>query len=209
MKRAVSPLRSGSLAAIIFGSVLTVTNAVGGVVRIPSGSMEPTIQVGDYIVVNRLAYGLHVPFSATLEVARWDAPKRGDIVIFNAPRRASASESLFIKRTVALAGDVVEVRDHLLTVNGEPADYLLAAPGTLREGFGAGPTHEIHVGPANTSDFGPYQVPEGHIFVMGDHRDDSADSRIWGPLELNRVRGKAVARAAHVGLPPGGPSALN
>ncbi|KWU23439.1 signal peptidase I [Burkholderia cenocepacia] len=181
------------LAATVF-----FNNAIAGVMLIPSGSMEPTLQVGDYVAVNRLAYGFHLPFNSTAQLAQWAAPKRGDVVIFNAPLAASPSESTFIKRVIGEPGDVVEVHGHHVTVNGKPLKYWSTDDEALQTEGAAGHIHLIHVGPSPLADMPPYKVPENSIFVMGDHRDDSSDSRVWGPVSLSRVRGKAIGVVLNV-----------
>jgi signal peptidase I len=186
---------------------LLFTHTVAGPVFIPSGSMEPTMRQGDQLLVNRLAYALHVPFTASHELVRWATPARGDIVIFNAPAAASESEALFIKRVVGVAGDTVEVREHRIIVNGVSATYQAAEPGVLAETLDA-KSHRVLTGPSELSNFGPFKVPSGQVFVMGDHRHNSMDSRVWGPLSLERVRGKAVMRLWHAGAEFEGPSTL-
>jgi signal peptidase I len=180
---------------------LVLTQTFAGMVAIPSGSMEPTMARGDYLLVNRVAYGLHVPFTADKEVARWGLPKRGEIVIFNALPSASASEVLFIKRVVGLPGDIVEVVNDRVKVNGSFVTYEgadIEVLGNIR--------HHIKTGASPLANKPALRVPEGHIFVMGDHRNNSADSRAWGPLPLERVRGKAVFRLFG---PTQGPRALD
>ncbi len=179
-------------AALAFG----FSQTVAGLVSIPSESMQPTLNPGDILVVNRVAYGLHVPFTTSHELTRWAVPQPGDIVIFNVPEAGAKAESLFIKRVVAKEGDVVAVQLDHLTVNGKPVSYeplpVAEGPGELEQ---LGPVrHHVLTGPGPLQNFGPFTVPAGHIFVMGDHRNDSLDSRAWGPVPLERVRGKAVYR---------------
>ena len=146
--------------------------------KIPSGSMLPTLQIGDHILVNKFIYGIKVPFSGTVLVPV-DNPEPGDIVVFKYPRDPKLD---YIKRVIAVAGDTVEGRDKKIYVNGKPlAD-----------------THGVHTDtrilPASAGprdNFGPVTVPEGHIFVMGDNRDNSFDGRFWGFVDLKAVRGKA------------------
>lgn len=180
-------------------ALLAVAQCVAGPVWIPSTSMEPTMQVGDVLFINRVAYNFHLPIVSTAEVVRWKTPARGDIVVFNAPPEASPSEALYIKRVAAVAGDVVEVRNQRLILNGLPAQYVPGAGAAATEQLD-GAQHAVHLAPSPLANFGPYLVPAGHVFVLGDNRDNSADSRVWGPLALERVRGKAVYRLA--GLHP-------
>ena len=126
---------------------------------IPSPSMEPSLYRGDRIIVSRLAY-------------RFGEPKPGDVVVFKYPLDTSRD---YIKRVVAVGGDVVEARDNVLYINGQPqeaADYL--APDVVY------------------SDFGPVQVPENSYFMMGDNRNVSSDSRVWGTVDRNLIVGKAI-----------------
>jgi signal peptidase I len=186
--------------AALMAGVLFFNNAIAGVMLVPSGSMEPTLQVGDYIAVNRLAYGFHLPFVSTAELARWATPKRGDVVIFNAPPAASSSESTFVKRVIGEPGDVVEVHDHHVSINGKPLQYVVSADKSLQTEIITSHRHLIQVGPSPIANMPAYRVPEDAIFVMGDHRDNSSDSRVWGPVSLTRVRGKAVGVVLNVTL---------
>lgn len=146
--------------------------------KIPSGSMLPTLQIGDHILVNKFIYGIKMPFSGTVLVSIKD-PKPNDIVVFKFPRDPKLD---YIKRVIAVAGDTVEIRDKKISINGKPFEDL----------------HGVHsdprILPASSSPrdtFGPVTVPEDHIFVMGDNRDNSFDGRFWGFVDLKAVRGKA------------------
>jgi len=170
---------------------------------VPSGSMQPTILVGDRIFVNKLAYDLKVPFT-TWHLAQWSDPQRGDIVVFYSPHDGTR----LVKRVVGLPGDTVELRDDQLIINGQPMDYApLPAgiseqlPETEREHslFAteqlSGHSHAVMAIPGVLAKrtFGPVQVPEGQYFVMGDNRDNSFDSRYFGNVERKRIVGKAIA----------------
>ncbi len=164
--------------------------------QIPSSSMEPTLDVGDFILVNKYAYGLRAPvFGDTLvEIGR---PERGDVMVFFPPN----DKRYFIKRVIGLPGDRVQVKNGLLYINGElqkqdvVMGYPVNAPQILetREQLGE-KTHLMRrlVNP------GPYSldfnavVPEGHYFMMGDNRDNSRDSRAWGFVPEKNIVGKAV-----------------
>jgi signal peptidase I len=174
--------------AIVLAVVLTVV--IRGLVvqafRIPSGSMEDTLLTGDFLFVNKMVYGseidvglgdyrlLHYRFPAIRR------PQRGDIIVFRFPEDPGRD---FIKRCVATEGQRVEVRDKVLYVDGTRMDesYVIHGdPRVLPRG-------------ANARDnFGPIVVPRGHIFMMGDNRDNSLDSRFWGPLPIDLVKGKAM-----------------
>ena len=146
--------------------------------KIPSGSMIPTLQIGDHILVNKLAYGVRVPFWEQYLV-RFGEVQRGDVVVFVFPEDRSKD---FIKRVVAVAGDRVEVRGKNVYVNGKQIDDPYAHfEGDDPQAFGV----------STRDDYGPKTVPENHVFVLGDNRDRSYDSRFWGFVDLGEVRGKA------------------
>jgi len=172
---------------------------------VPTGSMKPTIQEGDRVVVNKLAYDLKIPFT-TIDVVKWGDPKRGDIVVLFSPRDGVR----LVKRVVALPGDTVELRDNQLFVNGKlqkqsetstpppPAtdDDPQGPPEVFDENLW-GRRHKIMLYPAMLSmkTFGPQTVPKGYYFVLGDNRDNSNDSRYIGFIERRRIVGEAVAVA--------------
>ena len=146
--------------------------------KIPSGSMIPTLAIGDHILVNKLSYGVRIPFLERY-LLDYSKPDRGDVVVFIFPEDRSKD---FIKRVVGIAGDTVEVRAKKVFINGAPADD----PHAHFAGY------DPQAGGAGSGDeYGPKTVPENHIFVMGDNRDRSYDSRFWGYVNLNAVRGKA------------------
>jgi signal peptidase I len=147
--------------------------------KIPSGSMLPTLQIGDHLLVNKFLYGprLEIPFTQ-ISLGRLPglrSPQRGDVVVFVNPKDPSQD---FIKRVVATAGETVEMRQRHLYINGQPVDDPFA---TYRLG-----------GVEKSQHFGPYVVPPGTVFAMGDNRDESSDSRFWGPVPLENVKGLAV-----------------
>jgi len=146
--------------------------------KIPSGSMLPTLQIGDHILVNKFIYGIHLPFVGT-RVLPISNPQRGDIVVFVYPVDPSKD---FIKRVVGLPGDRVKIRAKRVYINGEPWDDAHAY---FADGAATGRADSPR------DNYGPVTVPDGHLFVMGDNRDRSYDSRFWGFVDLNEVRGKA------------------
>jgi len=146
--------------------------------KIPSGSMIPTLLIGDHILVNKLSYGVRIPFLERYLID-YTKPERGDVVVFIFPEDHSKD---FIKRVIGVAGDSVEVRAKKIYINGKPVEDPHAHfAGYDPQAGGAG----------SGDDYGPKTVPENHIFVMGDNRDRSYDSRFWGYVNLNDVRGKA------------------
>jgi signal peptidase I len=147
--------------------------------KIPSGSMLQTLLIGDHILVSKFIYGIKNPFSGTVLVPI-KTPKRGDIVVFKYPKNPKID---YIKRVIATAGDTVEIKDKKVYLNNHPIDET-----SYKQHI----DNNIFTASQNIRDnFGPVTVPEGHLFVMGDNRDNSQDSRFWGFVDLKAVRGKA------------------
>jgi signal peptidase I len=146
--------------------------------KIPSGSMIPTLQIGDHILVNKLAYGIRIPLWGHYLVD-FGKVQRGDVIVFIFPEDRSKD---FIKRVIGVAGDTVEIRGKKIYINGQQMDD----PHAHFEG-----DDPQNILPASRDDYGPTKVPANHIFVMGDNRDRSYDSRFWGFVNLDDVRGKA------------------
>jgi len=153
--------------------------------KIPSRSMEDGLLVGDHLVVNKFLFSEHLdsPLHALLP---FRSPERGDVVVFKYPVDPRRD---FIKRCVALAGDTVEVREKQLYVNGEALDepYVVHKASTTIPNQ---PSVRPSIRPRDN--FGPYVVPEGTVFCMGDNRDNSSDSRFWGPVPLENIKGRAL-----------------
>jgi signal peptidase I len=147
--------------------------------RIPSGSMEDTLLVGDFLIVNKFMYGIKVPFADT-RLPGIRAPRHGDIIVFEYPNPdPNAKKENYVKRCIGVQGDIIELKNNVLYRNGErveeDANYVKLKPPTPR-----------------WADYGPIKVPEGSLFMLGDNRNWSADSRDWGFLDVGRVKGKAV-----------------
>ncbi len=148
--------------------------------KIPSGSMIPTLQIGDYLLVNKLSYGLRLPF-VDETVWQYSTPKRGDIVVFTKDYTdAGDFDGMnFIKRVIAVGGDTVEVKNRVVYINGQPTkeDYAQWTYGGLASG-----------------ELKETKVPQGYLFLMGDNRDNSKDSRYWEKpfLPVGRVKGRAL-----------------
>jgi signal peptidase I len=142
--------------------------------KIPSSSMVPTLQVGDHILVWKFMYGIKIPLVEKKLLA--GCPDRGDIIVFTYPRDKSKD---FIKRVIALPGEKIQIHRREILVNDKPIEdpwgyyTQTSAPGTSRD------------------EYGPKIVPPHSLFVMGDNRDNSQDSRYWGFVDLNAVRGNA------------------
>jgi signal peptidase I len=145
--------------------------------KIPSGSMLPTLQIGDHLLVNKLLYGLRIPIIGK-RVFQVFTPQHDDVIVFIFPEDRSKD---FIKRVKAVAGETIEVRDKVVYINGQKIDDPHAFYGP-----------DSRVIPNNLRDnFGPFTVPEGQVFVMGDNRDHSHDSRFWGTVPIDDILGKA------------------
>lgn len=169
--------------------------------QIPSGSMRPTLEVGDFILVNKFTYGLRLPVTNT-EIVDFGEPERGDVMVFRFPQDPSIN---FIKRVIGVPGDRIRYEGKQLYVNGEPVPKELldatpeTAPGEVlfREFLG----DQAHLMYNNPRDPGPRMrelvVPEGHYFMMGDNRDHSNDSRYWGFVPEENIVGKAFAVWMH------------
>jgi signal peptidase I len=146
--------------------------------KIPSGSMKPTLQIGDHILVNKFIYGVKIPFIRE-DCIPISEPKKGDIVVFIYPMDRSKD---FVKRVIGTGGDTVEIRNKNIYINGRP----------YKDTYGVYTDNIIVPGDAQPRDnFGPVTVPSGSLFVMGDNRDQSYDSRFWGFVDLKDVLGKA------------------
>lgn len=165
---------------------------------IPSGSMLPTLEVGDYVLVNKFSYGVRLPVLGT-SVLSVGQPARGDIMVFKFPEQPSIN---YIKRVIGLPGDVIESREEILFVNGNPWVRTLVQDGILFTEFEETTgSHRFRVQeapgsqPAGSS--WRVTVPEGHYFVMGDNRDNSNDSRFWGTVPESLVVGRAFYRWMH------------
>ena len=154
--------------------------------KIPSGSMLQTLQIGDHILVNKFIYGIKLQFSRTTLIPA-KKPKRGDIVVFKFPKDP---EKDFIKRVVGVAGDKVEIRNKQVFVNNTKADISFAqfTDSFIVPGCPPGMRQDA---PCRKDNFGPIKVPENKLFVMGDNRDQSFDSRFWGFVDSKAVNGKA------------------
>jgi signal peptidase I len=172
--------------------------------QIPTGSMIPTLNIGDFIVVNKFAYGLRLPVTGT-KILDIDAPKRGDVMVFIPPH----DPNYFIKRVIGMPGDHVRYADNTVYINGEPLPQQEV--GLIRE-LGqqhsletvGGVTHDIYTAASQhfprQYDWLPLEgavIPEGYYFMMGDNRDNSSDSRYWGPVSEAAIVGKAVAVWMH------------
>jgi signal peptidase I len=174
--------------------------------QIPSESMVPTLEVNDFILVNKFTYGLRLPVIRT-KIVPINEPKRGDVMVFFPPHESR----YFIKRVIGLPGDVIENIGNQLYINGEMASHEVKGEDQKDRGCGRedyiytetidGVEHALrkcqaqyYRDPLTRDDRdGRWVVPEGHYFMMGDNRDNSQDSRVWGPVPEERIVGKAFA----------------
>ena len=174
--------------------------------QIPTGSMIPTLNIGDFIVVNKYAYGVRLPVTGT-KIMDVGEPERGDVMVFIPPH----DPNYYIKRVIGLPGDHIRYSDKTVFVNGVPMEqeyvefintrrppviYSVETVGNI--------THDMYTSPSPTyirpgSWLWPEGrvIPEGHYFMMGDNRDNSSDSRVWGPVSESKIVGKAVAVWMH------------
>ncbi|HTO55674.1 MAG TPA: signal peptidase I [Myxococcota bacterium] len=204
-----APPRFETLRAIFWAALIAlgIRSFVVEPFKIPSGSMIPTLLVGDYVLVNKFAYGVRLPFTGQLLIPV-GSPKRGDVMVFRFPDDPSQD---FIKRVIGMPGDRIEMRDRHLTINGNPVED--APQGVYhypKNDHSEPPVGErfleknpegveytvLQFTPENApraEPTGPWIVPEGQYFMMGDNRDNSADSRRWRHsfVSPEAIKGKA------------------
>ncbi|TBR39680.1 MULTISPECIES: signal peptidase I [Dyella] len=189
--------RNKGFIAFLFG-MLVLRSAIADWNVVPTGSMQPTIRIGDRIMVDKLAYDLRLPFTHVSLVHLSD-PKRGDIVVLD----SSAANEKLVKRVVGVPGDVVMLRNNRLIVDAQPARYHPVVVQGIRDDTQepahyemeslAGEKHLIRLSSLlRAQDFGPVIVPPGHYLLLGDNRDNSADSRYYGFFPRNEITGRAT-----------------
>ncbi|MFL2500067.1 MAG: signal peptidase I [Porticoccaceae bacterium] len=183
--------------APVLGFVLVLRSFIAEPFQIPSKSMVPTLKVGDYILVNKWIYGVRLPVLHT-KIIDVSLPERGDVMVFYPPHQ----DRYFIKRVIGLPGDKVNLIKGQLFINGEKMAQKAyidepAAPSSVVMTEDLGSTEHLMQRrnlPTRLSLNFSTTVPAGHYFMMGDNRDNSSDSRVWGPVPENRIVGKAFAR---------------
>ena len=190
---------------VLIGVLLAFRSSLADWYDVPSGSMQPTILAGDRIVVNKLAYGIRVPFTR-LRAVTWAEPRRGDIVTFPSP----IDGQRMVKRVVAVGGDVVAMREGMLLLDGRSVPYSPEEPPPrpmrpedrpphrwLREHLPGTASYPVMASEDRPllRDWGPIRVPAGHVLVLGDNRDNSADGRVFGFVPCDRLEGRAEAVA--------------
>jgi len=172
--------------------------------KIPSGSMIPTLTIGDHLLVNKFIYGPRIPFTDT-RIFTWKEPKRGEIIVFKYPEDESKN---FIKRVVGLPGDKIEIRKGKLFINDQVVQVTpieapdsagqyssspyFTRPKLFEEQLGTVQHRIQYLRDQSGYDFGPVLVPKDSVFVMGDNRDNSQDSRVWGFVKENKILGRAL-----------------
>jgi signal peptidase I len=200
-----SVIKSWSGTIVFIFLLFAFRSVVADWYQVPTGSMKPTIIEGDRIFVNKLAYDVKVPFTL-ISLAKWDHPQRGDVVVFDSPTEAQR----LVKRVVGLPGDTVMIRNNQLFINDKPAHYQAvdqskvaeywditkSAPVLISEAFEEQTPHTITLQPLRqfiAQNYGPVTVPAAHYFMLGDNRDNSADSRFIGAVHEKYILGKANA----------------
>ena len=185
--------------------VLTLRSFLFEPYQVPTGSMIPTIKIGDFILVNKFAYGLRLPVLGT-KILDVGEPQRGEIMVFIPPH----VNQYFIKRVIGLPGDTIRYENQRLSVNGElvPEEFVSSVSvdtgigpldGVLNSATYNGVTHAAQHIPGVNSSRGrsSWIVPAGHYFMIGDNRENSADSRVWGAVPEENIVGKAIAIWLH------------
>jgi signal peptidase I len=171
--------------------------------KIPSGSMIPTLLVGDHLLVNKFIYGPRIPFT-DIRFFNWEEPKRGDVIVFKYPENEDKN---FIKRVIGLPGDKIQIISGVLFINDKPvkihdlgyakediedSSALLGRARLYREDLGTVEHMIQYLFDQKDRNFGPIVVPGRSVFVMGDNRDNSQDSRVWGFVKYDKILGKAL-----------------
>lgn len=168
--------------ALIFA--LIIRTFIVQAFKIPSGSMIPTLLIGDHLLVNKIVYGtpVDIPFTSVnvFHMPGLRTPHKGDIIVFKYPEDPSRD---FIKRVIAVEGDTIQMIDKKLFVNDKQSE----------EAYTQHTDTSVRLGQLEPRDnFGPYLIPKNKLFVMGDNRDQSYDSRFWGYVDVKQVLGKAM-----------------
>lgn len=158
--------------ALLGLGILSARSTLADHYVVPTGSMKPTVEIKDRVFVNKLAYGIHIPFIRPYMI-NFDGPRRGDVVVLDSP----VDDVVLLKRVVAEPGDLVSVTGGKISIGGQEQT----------------PSHRIFLTQGGGQDLPEQKVPEGHYLVMGDNRGESFDGRYFGFVERDRIRGKAIA----------------
>jgi signal peptidase I, bacterial type len=176
IKSKIRELIEGIIAAVLIA--LLITTFVIKMYKIPSRSMVPTLLVGDQLVVNKFIYGIKIPYFRNT-IIPFTNPQRGDIIVFIYPKDRSKD---YIKRVIGVSSDKIEIKNKIIFINGKQ----------YSDAYGIYSDTVTYSGSMQPRDnFGPVTVPASSLFVMGDNRDESMDSRFWGFVDLKDVQGKA------------------
>ncbi len=171
-----------NIEAIVIAVVLAliIRSFVVQAFKIPSGSMEPTLLIGDHILVNKFIYGITIPLTEKT-LFQFKTPDRGDVIVFIYPEDPSTD---FIKRVIGLAGDKIHIKNKQIYINDKPFqdEHGFYSDRNIIKKWGQG---------SKRDNMGPITVPAHKLFVMGDNRDKSYDSRFWGFVDISKVKGKA------------------
>jgi signal peptidase I len=182
---------------IAFGLFLIIRTFLVEAFRIPTGSMESTLLVGDFLLVNKAVYGARVPFTRA-RIPAVAEPGRGDVIVF-VPRHDPGRN--YVKRVIGIPGDTLRMRSKVLYLNGRPQTESHAHGSSSVDVYASGMFWQCEHLPADVSssacrptrdNWGPVVIPEARYFVMGDNRDDSEDSRYWGFVERDAIRGRPL-----------------
>lgn len=190
-----------STLAIMALIVFSARSSLADWYEVPSGSMLPTIQLGDRIFVNKLAYDLRIPFTS-ISLKQLGSPARGDIVVFIYPED---NHTDYVKRLVGLPGDEIRVVNDTLIINGNPVSRRVIDKDRLLPGADRGDRAQLYLETIDDvshfvfefpsyppENYGPKSVPDDMYFMMGDNRDNSSDSRKWGFVPKKNLRGRAL-----------------
>jgi signal peptidase I len=183
--------------ALIIFFVLIIKASVFGNFEIPTASMNPTIIEGDKIFSNNIIYGIRVPLTR-FYIVHWNIPQRGDIIAFDTPPQVK-SDIPFAKRVIGIPGDSIKIEGNGIILNGKSLSHKFIKESDdliIYEENLDGVVHQIQFMKSRSSNYYKMEflVPEGHIFVMGDNRDNSHDSRYWGFVPLDNIIGKLEFR---------------
>lgn len=199
-KETLESVKSITIAILL---ALVFRSSIASPYKIPSGSMIPTLKIGDFIFVSKLSYGIKIPFT-NKNMIDFSGPKRGDVIVFIEPKQRQVD---YIKRVIGIPGDRIELKNDVLYINDKPMDRKKIEDEALLHDYPQPAIREVATtyledidGRDHTmmefkpiaENYGPVTVPKGKLFMMGDNRDNSGDSRVWGFLPLENVRGRAL-----------------